>query len=295
MKGTRMRLRSQIVTVTATVLLVAPAVALAADGTFDRTLHLDGNAYVYVSTGSGYIHVSPGSDDQVHVVGRVHAGNNWGWGSHDDGSPEERVKRVVDNPPVVQVGNTIRIGKLPESVHNVSVDYDVTTPRGAQVEAGSGSGDIRISSIHGGVKADTGSGNIDASDIGGNYVSLETGSGGIRADLATANDVKAHTGSGNVHLGNVKGSLKTETGSGNIEISGQPSQPWKAQAGSGNVTLITGNAHFSLDAQTGSGSVHSDPAISTHGNQEHHHISGDINGGGVPVRIETGSGDITIH
>jgi DUF4097 and DUF4098 domain-containing protein YvlB len=64
--------------------------------------------------------------------------------------------------------------------------------------------------------------------------------------------------------------------------------------GSGSVTLTTGGAHFSLDASTGSGGVHSDPPITTHGSLEKHHVMGDINGGGPTVRVETGSGDIRI-
>ncbi|MGD0368013.1 MAG: DUF4097 family beta strand repeat-containing protein, partial [Acidobacteriaceae bacterium] len=84
-------------------------------------------------------------------------------------------------------------------------------------------------------------------------------------------------------------------GSGDIEIGGHPSSDWKLETGSGSVTLTVGNAHFSLDASTGSGTVHSDPPITTHGALERHHIQGDVNGGGPTVRVETGSGDIRIH
>jgi DUF4097 and DUF4098 domain-containing protein YvlB len=279
-------------------LLLAPAFAFAAEGTFNRTLNVSGATYVYVDTGSGNIHVSPGSDSEVHIIGRVKTGDHTGWhiggSSNDGGTPEERVKKVVDNPPIQQSGSTIRIGKQSGMVHNVSIDYEITVPAKTQIEANSGSGDVRIHGIGGGVKAESGSGNIEATEVGG-YVSLETGSGDIRGDLATSRDVKAHTGSGNVHLGNVQGGLKAETGSGNIDVSGQPSSPWKLEAGSGDVTLNTGNAHYTVDAETGSGNVHSDPPMTTHGTQEHHHISGDINGGGTMVRLETGSGNITIH
>ncbi|HEY1810258.1 MAG TPA: DUF4097 family beta strand repeat-containing protein, partial [Acidobacteriaceae bacterium] len=103
------------------------------------------------------------------------------------------------------------------------------------------------------------------------------------------------TGSGSIHLQGVNGALFAETGSGDIEIGGRPNAPWKLETGSGGVTLNTGSSRFSLDASTGSGSVHSDPPITTHGSLERHHVTGDINGGGPTVRIETGSGDIRIH
>jgi DUF4097 and DUF4098 domain-containing protein YvlB len=270
-------------------LAVSPACLLAADGTFDKTVHVSGTPTLTVSTGSGYVHVSPGSDNEVHIIGHVHAGHGWG----DWGSPEERVKEVVANPPIEQSGNSITVGKHP-SYHNVSIDYEVTTPKGTNLEANSGSGDLRISNLGGSLKANTGSGSIEASGLSGR-VALETGSGDIRAEMSSAPDVKAQTGSGTIRLQGLTGGLFAETGSGDIEVNGQPGSNWKLETGSGSVTLNTGAAKFSLDATTGSGSIHSDPPLTTHGSLEKHHITGDVNGGGPTVRVETGSGDVRIH
>jgi len=271
-------------------LAVSPVCLLAADGTFDKTLHVSGTPTLNVSTGSGYVHVSPGSDNEVHIIGHVHAGHGWG----DWGSPEERVKQVVAEPPIEQSGNDITIGKHRE-YHNVSIDYDITTPKGTSLDAGSGSGDLKISDLGGSLKANTGSGSIEATGLSGRVV-LETGSGDIHADMSSAPDVKAETGSGSIRLRGVTGGLYAQTGSGDIEISGQPGSNWKLETGSGSVTLNTGSsARFTLDATTGSGSIHSDPPLTTHGSLEKHHITGDVNGGGPTVRVETGSGDVRIH
>jgi DUF4097 and DUF4098 domain-containing protein YvlB len=273
-------------------LAASPAMLLAADGTFDKTLHVSGSVTLSVNTGSGYIHVSPGSDSEVHIIGHVHA-NRWnGWG--ESGSPEDRVKEVVSNPPIVQDGNTITVGKH-TNYHNISIDYDVTTPRGTNLEANSGSGDLHLTDIGGSLKAETGSGSIDATGLSGQVI-LHTGSGDIAADMHSAPDVKAETGSGSIKLHGVTGGLYAETGSGDIEVEGQPGTSWKLETGSGSVTLDTGGrAKFSLDATTGSGSIHSDPPITTHGSLERHRVTGDINGGGPTVRVETGSGDVRIH
>jgi len=272
-------------------LAVSPAWMLAADGTFDKTLHVSGTPTLSVNTGSGYVHVSPGSDNEIHIIGHVHANR---WGGMDFGSPEDRVKEVVANPPIEQSGNVVTVGKH-TSYHNVSIDYEVTTPKGTNLEANSGSGDLRISDLGGSLKANTGSGSIDANGLSGR-VALETGSGDIRAEMHSAPDVKAQTGSGSIRLKGVSGGLFAETGSGDIEIDGQPGSAWKLETGSGSVTLNTGGgAKFSLDATTGSGSIHSDPPISVHGSLERHHVMGDVSGGGVTVRVETGSGDIRIH
>ena len=77
-------------------LLMVPAVASAAEATFDRTLSVSPNVNVYVSTGSGYVHISPGSDNQIHIIGHVKSGHGGWW---DGGSPDDRVKQIAANPP----------------------------------------------------------------------------------------------------------------------------------------------------------------------------------------------------
>jgi len=49
---------------------------------------------------------------------------------------------------------------------------------------------------------------------------------------------------------------------------------------------LPGNAGFTLDASTGSGSVHSDGEMVVQGSFDRHHITGKIHGGGPIVRIE---------
>ena len=270
-------------------LTLTPAALFAAEGTFDKTLSVSGAANLSVSTGAGYIHITPGPEGSIHIIGHVHSSHGW-----FDGSPEETVRKVTDNPPIEQNGNNVEVGKHTH-LQNVSIDYVITAPRGTTVEAGSGSGDLNISNLGAPLKAGTGSGSIEASDLSGD-VALSTGSGDIRAMLNGAHYVKAGTGSGTIRLQGVTGGLFAETGSGDIEVGGEPGDGWKVETGSGSVTLNTGHgAHFNLDASTGSGDVHSDPPLLTHGSTDRHHITGEINGGGPTVRIETGSGDVRIH
>jgi hypothetical protein len=61
------------------------------------------------------------------------------------------------------------------------------------------------------------------------------------------------------------------------------------------VDLSTGNARLTLDAESGSGSIHTDQEMTTQGTADRHHIVGKINGGGPTVRVETGSGSIRVH
>ncbi len=270
-------------------LVLLPMAALAADGSFDRRLGVKGPVLLSIETGSGSIHVQAGSASEVHVVAHVHAGSGWGMSGS---SAEERVKEVVANPPISQTGNIISIGKQMK-VQNVSVDYEITAPRGTDLRADTGSGDIRIVDNGGPVQAQTGSGTIDASGLS-DHVNLESGSGDIKASMLSSLDVKAQTGSGSIQLKNVQGALWAHTGSGDLGITGRPTSPWKLETGSGSVTLEVGGAPFSLDAETGSGDVQTNVPVSSPAFNKHH-VVGNVGGGGPKVRVVTGSGDIKIR
>ena len=264
---------------------LAAVPALASEATFERTLSVSGRVELSVSTGSGNIHLTRGADNQVHVYGKVKSG----WGGSED-----RVREIAAHPPIEQTGNIIRIGSHHENLHNISIDYEIQAPANAFLEAGSGSGDITVEGVGENAKISTGSGNIHASGLHGGFT-VDTGSGNIYAEQTGQGDVKAQTGSGNIELRDLRGGLRAGTGSGDIKAGGTPASDWKLETGSGNVEFWAVGAAFTLDASTGSGSVHTDREMMTQGTQDHHHVTGKINGGGPTVRIETGSGDIRVH
>ena len=270
--------------------LLLPAVMLASDGTFDKTLSVSGTPVLSVTTGSGFVHIIPGSDSEIHVIGHVHASHGWMGGGSD-----EDVKRVVANPPIEQTGSTIRIGANHDdsAYRHVSIDYEITTPRSSQVKAYSGSGDIKVSGVMAS-KLETGSGGIEANNLTGD-ISLQTGSGDINVAFAKSGTVNAGTGSGSIRLDNVRGGLKAETGSGDIRVSGEPLENWKVDTGSGSIDLAVGNAHLTLDAESGSGDITTAQGITMQGSFNKHHVTGNVNGGGPTVKAETGSGDIKVH
>ena len=277
--------------VTAVALSVATS-AYAADSHFDRTLSVSSSPNVSVATGSGYIRLKPGSDNQVHISGHVHTSGSW-----MNGDADSRVKQIANNPPIVQNGNEITIGERHggDLYHNISIDYDIILPRASNIAAATGSGDMTIDNVGATLKAQTGSGSVRANGIQG-ASTLGSGSGDVELHLAGPGDVRAETGSGTVRLFGVNGALKASTGSGDIEVNGTPSTDWKLSTGSGSINMaLGGNAKFNLVADTGSGSVNVAQPISMQGSLNKHHISGTVNGGGATIRANTGSGDISIR
>jgi hypothetical protein len=276
---------------TAATLTLAAATALAAGKEFDRTLNVTAAPNVSISSGAGYIRIRPGSDSQVHVIGHVHPNNSWF--SNDS---ESRAQQIANNPPISQSGNTINIGEdHPSDLYrNIGIDYDVTLPRASSIHASIGSGDIDVQDAGSYLKAESGSGSVHAQGIHG-PADLQSGSGNIFLQQTASGDVRAQTGSGNIQLNDISGGLKAGTGSGNIEASGRPTSDWKLDTGSGDIHLTLGSsAHFTLNASTGSGSVHTAQPIAMQGQINTHHVNGTVNGGGPTIRANTGSGDIDI-
>jgi hypothetical protein len=268
--------------------LAAMAVApvWAADATFDRTLPVNGQVELVVSTGAGSIHLMPGAASRVHILGHVHST----WGGNED-----EVRSIAAHPPIEQTGNIVRIGERHQNLYNnIRIDYDIQAPANAFLEAGSGSGGITDDGVGTNARIHTGSGSIRAIGLQGGFT-LNTGAGSIEAEQVGRGDSKAHTGSGSIDLRGVNGALETRTGSGHVKVTGTPAGPWHIETGSGSVEVWTGDAAFTLDAASGSGGIHSDRAVSTHGSESRHHLSGAVNGGGPTVRIHTGSGGIRIH
>ena len=267
------------------VMGLATVPALATEQTFERTLSVNGRVELSVATGSGTIHITQGPGSQIHIFGRVKSS----WGGND-----EKVRDIAAHPPIEQTGNIVRIGVRHENLHNISIDYEIQAPAESFLDAGSGSGNVVDDGVGENAKLNTGSGNIQATGLRGNFT-VATGSGNIYAEQISAGDVKAETGSGNIEVKNIKGSLRAETGSGGIKAGGAPTAPWHLQTGSGGVELWVGDAPVTLDAESGSGSIHTDREMLTQGSTDRHHVTGKLNGGGPTVRVETGSGDIRVH
>jgi len=281
----RQTMKHLLVAAAAAALALAAVPALASEATFERNLTVSGRVELSVATGSGNIHLTRGSGNQVHIVGRVKS--NWG-------GSDQQVREIAANPPIEQTGNIVRIGARHENLHNISIDYEIQAPADAYLDASSGSGDITDDGIGENAKLSTGSGNIHATGLHGGFV-VSTGSGNIYAEQTGQGDVKAETGSGNIELRNLSGGLRAGTGSGDIKVGGAPTNSWHLETGSGNVEFWAGDAALTLDASSGSGSVHTDHEMLTQGSSDRHHVTGKLNGGGPTVRIETGSGDIRVH
>jgi DUF4097 and DUF4098 domain-containing protein YvlB len=274
--------------------LLLSASAAFADAHFDRTLSVSGPTDLYVSSNSGSVHIVPGSDSQIHISARLHAD----WNTEDD--IDRRMQHIAANPPITQSGNTIHVGEVDSSgerarYNHISIDYEIAAPRSVALNLRTGSGDVEVDNLGRFLKVDTGSGSVRAHGIAG-PADLHTGSGDIEIQEQAQADIRTSTGSGSIRINGFRGGLQARTGSGDIEANGALAGSGDLHSGSGSIRLHLGHeARFDLDANTGSGSVRVAQASRSSSDEDRHHLSASVNGGGPSLRVVTGSGDIEIN
>jgi hypothetical protein len=172
---------------------------------------------VRLETGSGNVHIAPGSQGLVKRT-VYFAGDKPG--------PTSRVE-----------GDTLVLGPCPQDA--CSVDYDVTLPAGAKVIGEATSGDIDISGMtEVGIK--TTSGDKTLRGISG-PVTLEGSSGKVTLNDLGGSAVVRST-SGDVILTTVKGDVTVQLTSGHVSGTGLGGQA-SVKASSGDVDLAMAASH----------------------------------------------------
>lgn len=141
-----------------------------------------------------------------------------------------------------------------------------------------GSGEVELRGIHGGpIAVDTGSGEVTGEDLDSEPLAISTGSGGIRLTRTRSEQVSLDSGSGEivVDLNGALRNLVIDTGSGDVNVS------------------IPRGTGAELSVETGSGGIETDLAVETR-YRKRNELVGRIGRGGGSIRIETGSGTVTL-
>ncbi|MGH9615917.1 MAG: DUF4097 family beta strand repeat-containing protein [Acidobacteriaceae bacterium] len=284
------------------------AVCLAEEPTFQRSLTVNGALALNVCSRSGSIHVSGTDGSKVQISATLHK-STW----HATGTAGD-IKSIVANPPIKQVGNSIEIGTddtcSGPTAPNVEIDYEITVPKNSSVVAISGPGAIHMEGIGGFVHIATSSGNIAVNGIGpdskigtrsgtidiqgahGPLMAL-TGSGALSIRDSDVTEARLHTTSGDITTMGLRGGIRINSGTGNLNIGGLPTSDWKLETGSGSIQVhVAANAKFTLDAETGSGTIDSTLPAPLSGHIANGVLKGPVNGGGPTVQLYSGSGNI---
>jgi hypothetical protein len=161
-------------------------------------------------------------------------------------------------------------------------DIDLATSGGG-IEAKHCSGQIHLNTSGGSIELDDLSGNIRATTSGGN-VDAEK----INGELVS------HTSGGNISMSSMSGSLEASTSGGNIDVEMMETGKYiKLNNSGGSVHLqIPKGKGLSLDIH--GDRIKTEGLANFSGSMEKQSISGTVNGGGIPVDIDAGSGGVTL-
>jgi DUF4097 and DUF4098 domain-containing protein YvlB len=201
---------------------------------------------------------------------------------------------------------------------NVSVNYTVATPAGTRLTINSISGSVRVSDIKGDVSANSISGTVRVAN-GGRIAAAKSISGDVEiVDTQTDGAIEVQSVSGGVTLrkvtarridvGSVSGSVTVQdiqcdrveahSVSGGVEFGGALAKGgrYEFNSHSGDVRVVlAGSTGFELEANSFSGTIHSDLPIKLQGDiGRRRSMQGVFGDGSAVLSVTTFSGSVVI-
>jgi len=250
------------------VLVLASPAALRAEE-WEHTYTVTGTPEVVVDTNDGDVEVAVGSSEQV--VARV---ISHGWKINDD-------LRIQANGTQSRV--ELRLHREPRNCFGLcfeSIRVELRVPRESNLDIRSGDGSVRVESVRGNHRIESNDGDLRLHELQGS--------------------LHANTHDGTVRVSGRFDLLELHTGDGDIdaEISGasSPKAGWSLRSGDGTVRLrVPGDFRADLDAKTGDGEIRVAFPMDGSEQKSEHAMRGKINGGGMPLELNTGDGDIHVE
>ena len=288
---------------------------------FSKTVPLPKGGSFELSNVSGDIIVTGGAGDQV-VIDAVKRGRT---------AEDLKALQIEVTTSATRVSVRTEYPRERRNI-NASVDFTVTVPRGAAVTVQSVSGDLKLATIDGSLRAETVSGDVSitsaaqlesAKTVSGD-VTVETAgndadlsaasvSGSVTMRAVKARSLDANSVSGEITLTDVTcDRVKANSISGDVVFAGPLAKGgrYMLQSHSGDVTLhVNDKTGFEVNAGTFSGDITSDlQIVSTFGGEGERgqpgrkpksggpgqRVQGTFGDGGALLELSTFSGDVKI-
>lgn len=188
---------------------------------------------------------------------------------------------------------------------NIDVDHLTGTIFGR-----TSGGNVSITDSHNDIDLETSGGNMDATRCegkiqlatsGGN-VGLRSIKGNIRATTSggqvdggqITGELQAHTSGGNIDLSEVSASLEASTSGGNIHVSFLSTGKYVDLSNSSGDITVQLPQNQGMDLRISGERVHTTAMNNFKGDQDEKHISGTMNGGGIPVKVDGNGGNVHV-
>jgi hypothetical protein len=276
-----------------------------------KNFKLSNDGRLKVETVGGNIEITGQSSNEAKVEMYVR-GNN----SNDDLS-ESEIKERLENYDVQinQEGNTVNaIVTQKKSVNwnrnGLSISFRIHVPRQIATNLETKGGNIELSNLTGKQDVITRGGNIDVRKLTGD-TRLETAGGNIGIE-GFDGKLQVTCSGGNIDLNNAKGEISVKTAGGNITLAGAAGSIEAHTSGGdirakitameksltlsssgGNITAsLPENKGFDVDIRADR--VHTNFA-NFKGSLGKEKVQGTVNAGGIPVKMTTSGGNISLN
>ncbi len=287
----------------------ASGISFRADPYLTKNFTLNGPGNLNVETSGASIAVTGAEGNQVTVDMYVRLNGK------EVMVEDAAVERELDkyNLDISQSGNTISVivkkkSNSGQSKLNLSFKVQVPTEMSSKFQSSGGSisidgingsqqvntsgGSIQVVNSRGEVKTQSSGGSFRVEDFVGN-IDVQTSGGSIKVNQLLG-DLKVNTSGGSVTLEDVSGSIIANTSGGSIraQLSNVEKQLTMKSSG-GSITAVVPDG-VGLDLDLSGGKVNS-KLSNFSGEVKKDRILGKINGGGVPVTMQSSGGSINLE
>lgn len=171
---------------------------------------------------------------------------------------------------------------------------------GGSIEVSNTKDNVDLSTSGGSIKAENCSGIVNLSTSGGS-IKLENLSGTLKANTSGGpirgdkirGELTAHTSGGSIDLYSLECSVNASTSGGSMDIEVLKLQEYVTVHNSGGSVNLRLPANKGLDLKLRGNRIHFENMQNFSGNKEDNKVDGKINGGGVPISVQT-SGRVSI-
>ena len=192
-----------------TAVSCSEAVGARVSDDFERSFTLGDGGTVTVTNTNGSVEVNAADGDRVLLRARKTA--------RDAGALEAIAIQIADSPDRIDIKT-----KIPRKAKNASVSYELEVPRGAQVQATSVNGSIKINGTQGKTHATSVNGSVKIGEVSGS-VTARTVNGSLQVrwdslEGSAKNSLETVNGSLKVWMpGDVQGAFEANTVNGSIK------------------------------------------------------------------------------
>ena len=189
-------------------------------------------------------------------------------------------------------GGSLRLDKLSGRIKGRTSggSIDVSDTKDV-IDLGTSGGSINAVNCNGTMKLSTSGGSITLDNLDGT-ITAKTSGGPIRGDEIKG-ELVAHTSGGSVNLQDLQCSVDASTSGGNMDIEIDKLEQYVTVHNSGGNIRVTLPSGKGLDLKLRGDHINLENMSNFSGDKEDHKVEGKVNGGGVPVSIQT-SGRVTV-